>query len=86
MKLRDEFLTHQNNGEALLVPSGKADFSGIVKGNNTFGEILSLLKNDTTEAQIITEMCKKYDAPEEVVSRDVRKILDTLREIKAIEE
>ena len=86
MKLRDEFLTHQNNGEALLVPSGKADFSGIVKGNNTFGEILYLLKNDTTEAQIITEMCKKYDAPEEVVSRDVRKILDTLREIKAIEE
>ena len=86
MKLRREFLTHKNNDEALLVPSGNAEFSGIVKGNNMFGKILSLLKNDTTEDQIITAICKQYDATEEIVSMDVRKILGTLREIKALEE
>lgn len=86
MKLRSEFLTHKNENESLLVPAGNAEFSGIVKGNSTFGEILSLLKNETSESQIISAMKEKYDAPEEVITKDVRKILDSLREIKALEE
>lgn len=86
MKLRPEFLVHISGNEAILVPAGKADFSGIVKGNATFGEILSLLKDGITESQIITAMCAKYDAPENVISHDVRKILDSLRGINAIEE
>lgn len=86
MKLRSEFLIHQTDNETLLVPAGNAEFSGIVKGNSTFGEILSLLKDDITESQIITAMCDKYDATEEVISRDVKKILDSLRQVKALEE
>ena len=86
MKLRSEFLIHQNDNETLLVPAGSAEFSGIVKGNNTFGEILSLLKDDTNESQIIKSMCEHYEAPEEVISQDVRKILDSLRSINALEE
>ncbi len=86
MKLRSEFLIHQNDNETLLVPAGSAEFSGIVKGNNTFGEILSLLKDDTNESQIIKSMCERYEAPEEVISQDVRKILDSLRSINALEE
>ncbi len=86
MKLRNEFLIHQNDKETLLVPAGSAEFSGIVKGNNTFGEILSLLKDDTSESQIIKSMCERYEAPEEVISQDVRKILDSLRSINALEE
>ncbi|MBQ7168920.1 MAG: PqqD family protein [Synergistaceae bacterium] len=86
MKLRGDFLTHQTDSETLLVPAGNADFSGIIKGNATFGEILSLLKDDITESQIITEMCAKYDAPEDVISQDVRRILDSLRQVRALEE
>ena len=86
MKLRGDFLTHQTDSETLLVPAGNAKFSGIVKGNSTFGEILSLLKNDITESQLITEMRAKYDAPEEVIAQDVRKILDSLRQVKALDE
>ena len=86
MKLRSEFLIHQNDKETLLVPAGSAEFSGIVKGNNTFGEILSLLKDDTSESQIIKSMCERYEAPEKVISQDVRKILDSLRSINALEE
>ena len=86
MKLRNEFLVHQNEGETLLVPAGSAEFSGIIKGNATFGEILSLLKNDVTESQIIEALCKEYDASEEIISRDVTKILDSLRQVKALEE
>jgi len=86
MNLRSEFLIHQNDNETLLVPAGGAEFSGIVKGNNTFGEILSLLKDDTSEPQIIKSMCERYEAPEEVISQDVRKILDSLRSINALDE
>lgn len=86
MKLRSEFLIHKNENETLLVPAGSAEFSGIVKGNNTFGEILSLLKDDTSESQIIKSMCERYEAPEEVISQDVRKILDSLRSINALKE
>ena len=86
MKLRNEFLIHKNDNETLLVPAGSAEFSGIVKGNNTFGEILSLLKDDTSESQIIKSMCERYEAPEEVISQDVRKILDSLRSINALDE
>ena len=86
MKLRNEFLIHQNESETLLVPAGSAEFSGIIKGNATFGEILSLLKDDVTESQIIEIVCREYDAPEEIISRDVKKILDSLRQVKALEE
>ena len=86
MKMRKDFLTHTSGNETLLVPSGKAGFSGIVKGNSTFGEILSLLKDDITEPQIITEMRAKYDAPEDVIAKDIRRILDSLRQVKALDE
>ncbi len=86
MKLRGEFLTHQTESETLLVPAGNAGFSGIVKGNATFGEILSLLREDTSEAEITAAMSARYDAPEEVISNDVRRILDSLRQVGALEE
>ena len=53
MKLKKEFITHNTDSESLLVPTGAAGFSGLVKGNKTLGVILDLLKDDTTEADII---------------------------------
>ena len=43
MKLKREFIAHSGAGESLLVPSGGAEFVGIVRGNQTFGAILELL-------------------------------------------
>ena len=37
MKLRKEFIAHDTGGESLLVPAGGAGFSGLVRGNKTFG-------------------------------------------------
>ena len=53
MKLNKDFLLHNLGEETVLVPTGKAEFSGIVRGNKTLGAVLELLKTDTTEAQII---------------------------------
>ncbi len=86
MRLKKEFIIHNTDRESMLVPTGKAGFSGLVKGNRTLGEILELLKKDTTEEEIIASMKERFDAPEEIITRDVKKALAELRAIGAIEE
>ena len=86
MKLKKEFITYETESESLLVSAGGAAFSGMVKGNKTLGAILELLKTDTTEAKIIAAMKFRFDAPEEVITRDVKKALAELRRIRALDE
>lgn len=86
MRLKKEFIAHDTGSESLLVPAGGAGFSGLVKGNKTLGTILGLLKTDTTEAEIISTMCARFDAPEAVIAGDVKKALAELRRIGALDE
>ena len=86
MKLKNEFITHTTGNESLLVPTGEADFAGLVKGDKTLGVILELLQKDTSEAEIVAAMKDRFDAPEEIISRDVRKALSELRRIGALYE
>ena len=84
MKLNNNFISHEDGNETFVIPSGKANFSGVIRGNKTFGSVIELLQKNTTEAEIIEAMCKKYDAPEDVIRRDVKKVIENLREIGAI--
>lgn len=86
MKLRTEFITHDTGSEALLVPAGGASFSGLVRGNKTFGAILSLLKEDISEEAIVSAMMERFEAPEPVIAHDVKKALSELRKIGALDE
>lgn len=86
MKLKQEFVYHDAGSEAILVPVGGADFSGVVKGNRTLGAVLSLLGEETTEAQLVDALCERYDAPRDAVARDVAKVLGELRKIGALDE
>lgn len=86
MRLKPEFITYSANGEALLVPTGNADFAGLVKGNRTLEAILDLLKQDTNEASVVAAMVERFDAPEEVIAADVKKALSELRKIGALDE
>ncbi len=85
MKLDSRFITHRSEGEHIMVGTDGV-FSGLVKSNSTAAFIVDCLENDTTEAEITAKMAEKYDAPKEVIERDVRKILDKLRSIGAIDE
>jgi len=85
MKLKREFIAHDTGAESILVPLGGAGWSGVVKGNRTFGAIIDLLKEDTTEAAVIEGMKSRFDAPEEVIARDVHTALENLRKIGAID-
>ena len=86
MKLKSDFLVHQYGGENLLVPTASADFSGIVKGNDTFGAIVECLRKETTEEDITKSLLQQFDAPQEVVAADVARALAELRKIGALDE
>ena len=86
MKLNTAFITHDDGDQKLLVSTGASKFSGLVRSNATAGFIISCLENDTTEAEIVEKMQEKYDGPKEAMERDVRKIIDQLRKIGAIDE
>ncbi len=86
MKLKEEFVTYDMNGETVMVCASGA-FSGIAKSNETAAFILECLKEDTTIEAIAERMLEKYpDAPADRVVGDVAKIIDVLRGINAIDE
>jgi hypothetical protein len=86
MKLKKEFLQHITDNEAMLVPTGRAGFAGLVRGNRTLGVILGLLAEETTEDAVIAAMKARFDAPEEILARDVRTALQNLRAVGALDE
>ena len=85
MKLKQEFIIHDTEDESLLIPVGGASFFGLVKGNKTLGAILDLLREETTEADVVAAMRAQFDAPEEKIAADVKKAITKLREIGAID-
>ncbi len=86
MKLNNDFLVHTSGNETVVVPTGKAAFSGIVKGNLTLGAMLEILKNDVSEEELIKKMKEQYDAPDGAIEKDIRKLLGSLRKIGALDE
>lgn len=85
MKLKDEFMTHQSGDKQHMIDtSGK--FSGLITSNTSAAFIVDRLHNETTVEEIVSAMAEEYDAPKEVLEKDVRKIVESLRNIGAIDE
>ena len=83
MKIREEFITHESDDEQILIDTA-GSFAGMVRSNKTAAFIVDCLKEDTTADQIIDTMCAKYDAPREVIARDVNMVIEKLKKIGAI--
>ncbi len=86
MKLKDTFVSMEIDKTTVLVSVGDAGFSGVVQGNGTFGAIVALLREDTTEEALTDAMEAEYDAPRESIVRDVKKAMTELRRIGALDE
>lgn len=86
MKLNSGFIAHNDGADKLLVPTGAAAFSGLVRSNSTAGFIIECLEQDTTEEAIVAKMLARYDVPEAVARQDIRRVLTQLQEIGAIDE
>lgn len=86
MKINKGFIAHNDGEDTLLVSTGASKFSGLVRSNPTAGFIINCLTSDTSEAEIVSKMQKEFDAPKDVLERDVKKIIDQLRKIGAIDD
>ena len=85
MKLKDGFVTREMYGEHLMVSTNGA-FNGLVRSNAAAAFIVECLAEETAEQEIVQKMLAKYDAPAEILEEDVKKILNTLRDVDALEE
>lgn len=86
MKLRNDFITQESDGEQIMVSTGDSGFAGLVRSNSTAAFIVDCLKKDVSKEQIIDDMFEKYDAPRDVIEKSVDDILEKLRSIGALDE
>ena len=86
MRLRDEFVTQEIDDTQLMVAAGGDAFNGVVRSNKTAAFIVDMLSDDVTREDIVDAMCRKYDAPREVIAADVKRILAALHSIGALDE
>lgn len=85
MKLNSGFISHNDGSDKYLVSTGATKFSGLVKSNPTAGFIIECLEKDTTEDEIVAKMQQKWEVTDEIARRDVRKVVEQLRGIGAID-
>lgn len=86
MKLKECFVTHTMSGEQVMVSTDTMQFSGLVRSNKTAADIVDCLQKETSKEQIVEYLFQKYEVDKERLSRDVDKILETLRKIGALED
>lgn len=88
MKLREGFITYSTGDEQIMVAAGSAaaHFQGMVRSNATAAFIVDCLMEEITVEQLVDKMVEKYDAPRDVIARDVEKIVARLRGIGALDE
>lgn len=89
MKLKDDYIIYNaSDGETIAVATGDEaeNFNGLLRGNQTAGAIMEFLQEELTEDELVAKMLSRFDASEEEVRQGVSEILNTLREVGAIEE
>lgn len=85
MKLKDTYITHDSDGEQILLDTSSS-FAGLIRNNKTAAFIVECLKDDTTQEKIVEAMFEKYDAPKDVLAKDVSDVIEKLRKVGALEE
>lgn len=88
MKLRNGFITYNSGSEQIMVAAGAASdvFRGMVRSNATAAYIIDCLKTDITREELAEKLVERYDAPREIIIRDLDRVLNSLRKIGALDE
>ncbi len=85
MKLKADFMTHNSEGEQILIDVSN-HFSGLIRNNRTAAFIVDCLKRDVSEEEIVDCVYREYDASRDVIREDVKRVIEKLRTIGAIDE
>ena len=85
MKLKESYITHDSDGEQILLDTSSS-FAGLIRSNKTAAFIVECLKEETTQEKIVEAMFEKYDAPKDVLAKDVSDVIEKLRKVGALDE
>lgn len=86
MKLKSEYVTYPVDEKEIMVGTGTGSFKGLVRMNASAAFIISCLKEETDENAIVEKMALKYDGDRQVMADDVSRVVETLRQIGALDE
>lgn len=88
MKIKSGLISHKIDAQYVTVASGDAGdvFNGMIRSNCTAIEILKMLEQDTSEAEIVSHLYERYDAPQEKIAADVHQIITKLRVAGLLDE
>ena len=86
MKLKDSFIQAELGGETLLVPvsSGKEEFHGVIRLNETAALIVDRLRQDVTEEDLVNALTDNYDVARDEAKKHVRAVLEKLQTVNAL--
>jgi len=82
MRLKYSFEMMELDDRSIAIPVGNSnnEFNGIIKLDGTAEAIFNLLKNDISEEKIVEALEEEYDAPHELISKDVHRVLQMFTE------
>ena len=63
-----------------------SSFAGLIRNDKTAAFIVECLKDETTHEKIVEAMFEKYDAPKDVLAKDVSDVIEKLRKVGALDE
>lgn len=88
MRLKDDFILHNTGDDFVIIATGEAakNFNGMIKLNNMGGEIVTLLKNEITEEEVVKAIVDKYEVDYDTAKEDITNLLNSLRKVGIIIE
>ncbi|MBQ9887094.1 MAG: PqqD family protein [Lachnospiraceae bacterium] len=88
MKIKSGFIMREIAGEYIVVPTGRAavDFNGIITVNETGMFIWNLLKEDSSEDELVDKLLEEFDIDRETACADVKEYLENMRAAKILED
>ena len=87
MKLKHTYEIMELDDQMMAVPvgDGAEEFHGILRMNQSAAAILELLKEDTTEEEIVAKLLEEYDSTEEELQGFVHGYLEQLKEAELVD-
>ena len=87
MRIKEGYILQEIAGTYMVIPTGKEDgLKRLITLNETGAFMWRLLETGMSRDEIVDKTEEEYDAPREVIARDVNLLLDRMREAELLIE
>ncbi len=88
MKINENYILKKIAGSPVVVPVGEAvkNINGMITLNEPAETIWKCLEEGKTSAEILEVLKREYNAPEDVLSRDLESFIEKLRSFGILED